>query len=159
MILIYSTIVVFGTIAIFMRKKVTLTEFYGSVYFGVFWAMFSDLLVDKYDLYYFFKPKVFDLHTLWILLAIYPFAAMMIINWFPFHKSLLKMISYIVAWSIFSTFYEWLSLRSGILIYIHWKLWYSAVLYPFLYSGLILNHNFIRWIKKKGPVSHLQSPK
>jgi len=152
MLFLYCSILIFSAIAIFMKKKLQATIYYGSVCFGVFWAALSDFFVDHYKIYYFFKNDYTDFKTLLVLIGIYPFAAMIIVNWFPYNGSKIRMVVYIFAWSLFSTFYEWLSLQSGILHYEKWKLWHSAVLYPFLYTLLILNVYFIMWLRKRDPL-------
>jgi hypothetical protein len=150
MLTLYFSVFVFNLIAILMKKRLRAFEYYGSIYFGIFWANVVDRFTDKYHMYYFFENINFiSFRTLWVLLGIYPAATMIIINWYPFNKTWFKKILYILAWSVFSTFYEWLSLKSGFLHYQNWKLWHSALLYPFLYSGLMLNLYFIRWLYKK----------
>lgn len=48
-----------------------------------------------------------------------------------------KLAIYLAAWTIFSLFYEWLSLRFGFLNYSRgWSMWYSIPTYPI--SALIL---------------------
>jgi hypothetical protein len=152
MLTLCISVFVFNTLAILMLKHLSALEYYGSVFFGIFWAETSDRFADKYNLYYFFQPKLIEAQTFLILLGVYPAATMMIINWFPYRKSRTNKALYILAWSLFSVFYEWLSLKSGFLHYVHWKLWYSALSYPFLYSGLMFNLYFIRWLNKKSPI-------
>jgi hypothetical protein len=152
MLTLCISVFVFNTLAILMLKKISALEYYGSIFFGIFLADISDRFADKYNLYYFFQPKVVETQTFLILLGVYPAASMMIINWFPYRESRTNKALYILAWSLFSVIYEWLALESGFLHYVHWKLWYSALSYPFLYSGLMLNLYFIRWLNKKSPI-------
>jgi hypothetical protein len=152
MLTIYISVFIFNTAAFLMKKRLRAFEYYGSILFGIFCAEISDRFADRFDLYYFFNSKLIEVQTFWVLLGIYPAATMLIINWYPYKKTWFKKALYILAWSLFSTFYEWLSLKSGFLHYEHWKLWYSAILYPFLYSGLLLNLYFIRWLIKKSPI-------
>jgi hypothetical protein len=151
MLTIYISVFIFNTVAFLMKKRLSPFEYYGSIFFGIFCAEISDRFADRFELYYFFKPKIIEFQTFWVLFGIYPAATLLIINGYPYKKSRIKKALYILAWSIFSTFYEWLSLKSGFLHYVHWKLWYSAILYPFLYTGLLLNLYFIRWLTKKPP--------
>jgi hypothetical protein len=151
MFFLYISVIVFNLVTILMKKRLSSFEYYGSIFFGVFCAEISDRFADKYNLYYFFNPKVIEVQTFWILLGIYPAATMMIINWFPYGKTWTIKVLYILAWSLFSVFFEWLFLKNGFLHNVHWKLWYSALSYPFLYSGLMLNLYFIRLLNKKRP--------
>jgi hypothetical protein len=146
---LYTTVVIFNLIAILMRKNLTPIEYYSTILFGLFNSEIADRFTDKYDAYYFFDPWFIELESLWVLLGIYPAAAMIIVNWFPYNGSKYKKLLYLLGWSVFSSFYEWLSLKAGFLHYHHWKLWYSAILYPFLYSTLFLNLRFVKWITQK----------
>jgi hypothetical protein len=152
MLFLYISVIVFNLVAILMKKRLSSLEYYSSIFFGIFCAEISDRFADKYNLYCFFQPKVIEVQTFLILLGIYPAATMLIMNWFPYRKSWTNKALYILAWSLFSVFYEWLCIKNGFLHYVHWKLWYSALSYPFLYSGLMLNLYFIRWLNKKSPI-------
>ena len=152
MLTLYISVFVFNVVAIFMKKRLSSFEYYGSIFFGIFVAELTDRFTEWNNTYYFFKPSKIVLKSLWVMLGIYPAAIMLIINWYPYNKSWSKKVLYILAWSAFSTFFEWISLKSGYLHYTTWKLWYSAIMYPFMYSGLILNVYFIRWLNKKAPL-------
>ncbi len=149
MLTIYITILIFNLVVFFMKKKLSPLICSSCIYFAIFWAEISDRFTDRYNLYYFFYPNVIELQSFWILLGIYPAATMMIINWFPYQKSWIYKMGYILLWSLFSLFYEWLTLKSGILHYEHWKLWMSAIVYPIIYSALILHVYFLEWLNKK----------
>jgi hypothetical protein len=149
MFTIYLSILIFNLVAIFMKKKLNPLLYYACIYFAVLWAEVSDRFADKYDLYYFFNPKIIEFQKFWILLGIYPAATMIIINWFPYRKSWKHKAVYILSWSLFSIFYEWLSLSSGFLHYNRWKLWQSTIVYPIIFSALILNVYFLKWMNRK----------
>jgi hypothetical protein len=61
MVTLYISVFVFSTLAILMKKHLSALEYYGSIYFGVFWAELSDRFADKYNYYYFFQPKVIEI--------------------------------------------------------------------------------------------------
>jgi hypothetical protein len=148
MLNIYISVLIFNLVATFMKKKLSPLLFYACIYFAIFWAEVSDRFADKYKLYYFFNPKVIEVQTFWILLGIYPAATMIIINWFPYRKSWTRKAVYILAWSLFSTLYEWMSLRTGFLHYDYWKLWYSGIVYPFIFSALMFNVYLLNWMNR-----------
>lgn len=148
--ILYISVIVFNLVAILMRKKLLPIEYYGTIFFGLFTAGLTDRFTDRYDMYFFFDPWFVEVESLWIMFGIYPAAAMMIVNWYPYNGSWYKKGLYLLAWSIFSTFYEWISLKAGFLHYHHWKLWYSAISYPFIYSLLLINLKFFRRLEKKG---------
>jgi hypothetical protein len=146
---LYTSVVIFNLIAILMKKKLTPIEFYCTILFGLFNSEVADRFTDKYDAYWFFDPWFIELESLWVLFGIYPAAAMIIVNWYPYNGSIYKKLLYFLGLTVFSSFYEWLSLKAGFFHYHHWKLWYSVILYPFLYSTLFLNLWFVRWISHK----------
>ncbi|MDP1442536.1 CBO0543 family protein [Priestia megaterium] len=149
-VILYISVIIFNLIALRMKKKLEWIDYYASIFFGLFAAELADRFTDKYDMYGFFNPYFIEVKTLWVLLGIYPAATMMIINWYPYSRSWIKKIFYIIGWSIFSTFYEYLSLKAGFLYHHKWNLWYSAFSYPFLYAMLFLNLRFFHWLKEKG---------
>ncbi|AIE61752.1 CBO0543 family protein [Bacillus methanolicus] len=144
---LYVSIVVFNLTAFLMKKNLRPIEYYASIFWGLFCSEIADCFAYKYDMYGFFDPYFLDAKTLLIVLGIYPAATMLIINWYPFNRSFIIKFFYIIVWSVFSTFYEWLTLKMGYLYHHHWNLWLSAVSYPFLYAALLGNLKFIRWLE------------
>lgn len=148
MLFLYVSVAAFNLIAILMRKGLAPVEYYCTIFFGLFTSGIVDRFTDKYDIYYFFDPYFIDAKTLWVVFGIYPAAAMMIVNWYPYHANRYKQFLYLLGWAAFSTLFEWSFLKAGYLHYHHWELWYSAVSYPFLYYLLILNLRFLRWLNR-----------
>lgn len=149
-IVIAATILLFNAIAIFMRKRVKISEIYATVTF----ALLMDLLVDVYASFRlkawgFFQVEKAEFSVIFIIFGIYPAAAAMVINWFPYQSVWWVKLGYLLGWAFFSTAYEWLTLRVGILWHIHWNLLYSFVMYPFIYYMLIVHVRLYRWIKQK----------
>jgi len=146
---LWSTILLFNSIAFIMKKKINGYVYYTTIYFGLFFAVMFDKLTDKYKTYGFFQAGIIDPKELSVIFGIYPATAMMIINWFPYKRSFAYKTAYILGWSAFSTFYQWLATISGFFQPQNWKLWYSALLYPLIYGILILHVYFIHWLFKK----------
>jgi hypothetical protein len=48
----------------------------------------------------------------------------------------------------FFILYEWLCLKMGFLYHKNWNIWLSAISYPFLYTLLLGNLKFIRWLDR-----------
>jgi hypothetical protein len=64
---------------------------------------------------------------------------------FPYGRRATQKIIYIFAVTIICLSYELLSLKTGFFYYNTWKLWYSALCYPFLLSIIALN----LWLSRK----------
>lgn len=70
------------------------------------------------------------------------------LNFFPFKKTLLHKIYYVLVWSIFSIIFEWFTLKTGFFYYNEWKIWYSGLLYPLIFLSLVLNMKFVKRINQ-----------
>ncbi|MFC0274705.1 CBO0543 family protein [Metabacillus herbersteinensis] len=66
------------------------------------------------------------------------------LNYYPTDKNIRNKIIYIATWSVFAVVFEKFYLWSGTFYYNGWKLWYSAILYPFLYLSLYLCLRYVR---------------
>jgi hypothetical protein len=146
---LYVSIVVFNLTAFLMKKNLRPIEYYASIFWGLFIADLADRFTDKYNMYGFFESYFIDVKTLLVILGIYPAATMLIINWYPFNRTLINKVFYILCWSVFSALFEWLSLKFGFLYHKKWNIWISAISYPFLYGMLLCNLKFIRWLEHK----------
>jgi hypothetical protein len=149
-IVLFITICVFNIIVIFMPKRLKISELYATVVFG----LFVDVLVDTYmgfafKAWGFFNVEKAEFTALLIILGIYPAAAAMIINCYPYKGNRWLKFAYLMSWSIFSTAYEWMSLKLGIIWHIHWNLFYSFVMYPIIFFMLIAHVRMYRWIKRR----------
>lgn len=146
---LYTSIILFNAAAFLMKKHLRGIEYYASIFWGLFFSNLADRFTDKYNMYGFFGSYFVDLKTLLIIFGIYPAATMLIINWFPFNRSIAKKIMYILFWSLFSILFEWLSIKAGFLYHHKWNLWLSAATYPIIYFLLIANVKFIHWLEKR----------
>lgn len=140
------TILIFNSIAFLMRKRLKFSELYATVTFALVADTLSDLYASfNFKAWGFFEPAKAELTTMFIILGIYPAAAAMIINWYPYESAWWKKIIYLMCWSVFSTAYEWLTLVTGILWHKNWNLFYSFLIYPFIYYMLIVHIRIYRW--------------
>jgi hypothetical protein len=144
-IVLIITILLFNTTSFFMRKRLSYSELYSTVLF----ALVACSIADGYASFHFkawgfFEVEKVEFSALLIVLGIYPGAAAMIINWYPYASSWWKKFTYLMGWAIFSTLYEWLTLVVGILWHIKWNLFYSFLIYPFIYYMLIIHVRIYR---------------
>jgi hypothetical protein len=73
---------------------------------------------------------------------------MIFLSFFPFGNSFLTKMIYIVFWEFGLLLYECFTLLPSPIGYFHygwWKLWYSALLNPFLLLSVVF---FYKWIRK-----------
>ncbi len=103
--------------------------------FTIAFQMLFDIIIEfKYQAYWYFDKGI-DLfgflgHTLLI-----PPVNIMLLNWFPFHTSLIKKSMFIIAWTFAIMIYEILASLPepwGFFHYGWWKLWYEIIALPIL---------------------------
>lgn len=137
MILQLISVVIVIAIIIFMKKHLSLDECFFLYIFGVgFYNTVNIFTNIKYELYGYFKKGV-DFDYLPSMFILYPLLTIIISNYFPYNKGWFKKIMYILMWVIISTIYEYIALHTEYLYYNHWKLWYSIIVYPFLFSIIL----------------------
>ncbi|CAG7646587.1 hypothetical protein PAESOLCIP111_05197 [Paenibacillus solanacearum] len=149
-ILIFGTMAITLPIALFMKKNISAAEMYVTLIFGLFVQSVVDVFASFHFLAWgFYEVPIAELKSLWTILGVYPLFASMIINWFPYEQSWWKKTIYLLSWSIFSTTYEWLYVKIGIIWHMNWNLFRSFLLYPFFYYLLILHLRFFRILRSK----------
>ncbi|WP_010098645.1 CBO0543 family protein [Ornithinibacillus scapharcae] len=131
----------FTAIAYLIRKRITYVEMYTTSLFSIVFQLIVDMILEfKYNYYGYFEYGV-DYLTFIVIFLIYPPLNIIYLNYFPLENSHWKKLLYIILWCAFSIGYEYLSVRYGFFYYENWKLWYSAIIYPFVY--LIITLNFL----------------
>jgi hypothetical protein len=146
MILLITMTVVFILCLIFLPKRIPIIEIYTTALFSTFLAALADVFLDvKLDLYGFFNKGV-DWEYILIFLIIYPVWGFVVMNYYPFHKSVLSKLIYIAIWTFITGLCEYVALHTVAYYYNGWKLLYSILCYPFIYFLLVLNVRFTRKI-------------
>jgi hypothetical protein len=145
------SIIVFNSILYFIPKRLSKLEMVTTAIFAMFFSILVDVYLDvKYLLYWYFTKEV-DWAWLIPLFGTYPALDIIFLNFFPWRSHMSRNFFYIFCWSIFATIYEWVVVNIGqILHYGVWKLWYSAVLYPIIFSLLMGYLILIRKLKDGG---------
>lgn len=148
---LFLSVILFNVVAIKAKPVLKPIEAFAVVTTCLLISEIHDRWTDVlHTSYGFFKPHVMDWQTLIIIVGIYPAAAYLILTWFPYGKSFFKKIMYILAWSIFSVAFEWSYHAIGYEYFTGgWKLWYSAIYYPFVYYAMFLLLKCIRYIGNK----------
>ena len=145
MVFAYSTMTIIFFLAIFVPKRISFIEIYSTFFFAYWLGITTDIILDfKYNLYG-YESNGIQLTCLVFVTTIYFSVNTLFLDFFPYNKSLLKRILYILLWSIFSIAYESTLVHTGFFYYKGWRWWYSALLYPILFSVLRLN---LFWVQK-----------
>lgn len=149
MLFLILTVILFNLFALFMPKRMSMIEIITTCLFALHLQTIFDVYLDlKYGWYGYFQ-KGADWGTLIFVYGIYPAINLIYLNYFPGGKSWMRKTLYIAAWSIFALIYEVLFLWSGTFYYNGWKLWYSAICYPFLLIALYLFHQYVLHLLKR----------
>jgi len=131
-----------------MPKRISFFEMYTTSLFSTVLQLITDIYLEfKFNLYWYFNPGI-DYITLWVVFWIYPSVNIIFLNFYPASKKFSTSLYYILGWTLFALAYEWTALNTGFFHYNGWKLWYSALIYPVLYSLLLINWKIIRWLHR-----------
>jgi hypothetical protein len=103
------------------------------------------LLATPFKLYYFSDNRTYELSGALFHLIMYPCASLLFLfgydKWKLYGK---KTVWYILFWTGFSVFFEWISVKNHALTYTGWKLYYSIPTYPISAVLLIVLFRFIK---------------
>ncbi|MFD2680309.1 CBO0543 family protein [Bacillus seohaeanensis] len=145
MLFAYTTISILFLLAVFTPKKIAGIEIYSTFFFAYWLGITCDIIFDLTYHLYGYVAEGAQLTSVCFITVIYFSVNTLFLNSFPYNKSILAKIVYILAWSIFATIYESIAVNTAFFYYNGWKLWYSAVLYPIIFTSLVLN---LLWVRK-----------
>ncbi|NRD80182.1 hypothetical protein HPT25_22880 [Bacillus sp. BRMEA1] len=138
------TAIVFNTVFLFMPKKLTAIEIFSTCMFAIVLQDNVDIYLDlKLDWYGYFT-KGTQWQTLIAIFGIYPAVNAIFLNYYQCTRNVAQKFWYIISCSAFAVFYEWLAVKSGYFYHNQWKLWYSAIVYPFLFLLLLVVLKLVR---------------
>lgn len=147
MIGLISGIIIFNIIAFKTNKKLKANQIVQIWTFTMSFQMaFDCFIIVKYHGYWYFQRETIELSEFLPHMLLVPPVNMMFLNWFPYKTQIPKQIIYIVLFVVAIILYEALTLLPEPWGYFNngwWKLWYSAILDPFL---LLILLGFYKWI-------------
>ena len=146
--LIIIIFIIFNIIAFVIPKNINKIEIYATCFFAFSYGLITDLILDLHYHLYGYIHKGFDWGGLLSTFLYFPSISYLFLNFFPFKKRFLHKIYYVLGWSIFSIIFEWFTLKTGFFYYNEWKIWYSGLLYPLIFSSLVLNMKFVKRINQ-----------
>ncbi len=148
-ILVFVFFTFLNLFILFMRKRLTKMEIYATAIFALLFGITTDVVLDLHYNVYGYFDKGFQWKKLLALFMYFPATNLLFLNYYPWNKSFLKRLLYFLVWTLFSITFEWLSLKTYFFYYNGWKLWYSGVLYPFIFLTLLINLKFIQRINDR----------
>ncbi|OLS40699.1 hypothetical protein BTR25_07315 [Bacillus sp. MRMR6] len=148
-IFVYTTSIVFVLVAYKIPKKMKLYEMYATSIFATLFGLLVDtVLAVKYKLYILDKPGI-QIPPLVGQVIFYFTTSIILLNLFPFNKPVKWKLVYILCFSFLTVAFEFISYKFGLIKYNEWKIWYSALCYPFLILFLLLNFRFFQWLVRR----------
>lgn len=145
MLVLAATVFVLLLVSIFMPKTLTPAEYYFTTLFAFIFNVTTDLIVNlQWNLYTYFHIGI-DFGEYLIIYVIGPCTNIIFLNYYPQKRGFPLKAAYILGWSLFSIFYEvFIGLPSGMIVYYHWKWWYSALAYPPIFIALAVHWRLMR---------------
>ena len=142
--LVYLAFGIFNIAAFLIPKKLSKIEIYANSFFAFTYGVTIDMILDlHYNLYGYFEPG-FQWLGLFAIFLYFPSISILFLNLYPSKSNKGKKILYIFAWTVFSLAFEWFCLHTKFYYLNGWKLWYSAISYPIIFSILLLNLKLVR---------------
>ncbi|MEH7443669.1 hypothetical protein V7201_15260 [Bacillus sp. JJ1122] len=103
------------------------------------------LIATPFNMYYFGDNPTYELSGALFHLFMYPCASLIFLYIYDkFELYGKKTAWYILCWTGFALFYEWICVKNNALIYTGWKLQYSIPVYPAAAIALILFFHFVK---------------
>ncbi|MBM6618708.1 CBO0543 family protein [Bacillus suaedaesalsae] len=148
-VFIYTTSVLIVVAAFFIPKKIKLYELYTTSIFATLFGLLVDtVLAVKYKTYVLDKPGI-QIPPLIGQVVLYFCTNILLLNFYPFNKPLKWRILYVLFFTLLTVVFEFTAYIFGFIKYNEWKIWYSALSYPFLIYFLLLHYKFFLWLVKK----------
>ncbi|SFA81277.1 hypothetical protein SAMN05216312_101641 [Cohnella sp. OV330] len=141
----YASAVVAIAALIFSPRRLTKREIYITYFVMIALTIYTDLffglVLDQYD---FINPDV-SASDLILQISLPPTAGVLALNFMP--SGVKRFIGYLILVVALALLFEWLSLRTGYLVYKGWSLYYSLVVYVI---GLLFLRWHLRFIRSEG---------
>ena len=148
-IFVLISCIVFTLVAYLIPKKMKPYETYATSLFAALFGLFIDcILALKYKFYVLDEPGI-QIPPLIGQVVLYSTTSAILLNLFPYEKSLKSKVIYILGFTLLTVAYEFVCYKVGFIKYHEWKIWYSALSYPFFIAFLIWHYQFFQRMVKK----------
>lgn len=143
---VYIASFIFALVAYIIPKKMKLYEIYATSLFATLFGLLVDtVLAVKYKFYVLDKTGI-QIPPLIGQVILYWSTSIILLNFFPFGKQIKWKVVYILCFTLLTVAFEFISFKFGLIKYNEWKIWYSALCYPFLIYFLVLHYKFFQWL-------------
>lgn len=103
------------------------------------------LVGSPFNLYYFSDNETYEPSALIVHFTQYSCSSLLFLYFYDKWKLRgMKLVAYILIWTVISVIYEWICLVNKVLTYTGWKLIYSIPTYPISSLLLIMVYHFIQ---------------
>lgn len=141
--------IILAITSFYIPKRIGKIEIYATSFFAYAYGITTDMVLDlHYNLYGYFQEG-FQWSGLFGVILYFPLVSFCFLNFYPAENKLIKKATYLLFWCIFSIIFEWICVQTEFFYYNGWKLWYSALLYPLIFSVLIYNLKWVQSIMKR----------
>lgn len=145
-------VILFNTLAFIAVKRLTKSKMVHMWVFTILFHLFVDLFLGlKYQAYWYFNRGI-EWSDVPAIILLSPPAVLMFLDRYPFYSLFFKRLLYILLWSLMIVVFEAFSLLPepwGFFRYGWWKLEYSALVYPVLFSIILFYYKWICRTEKK----------
>ncbi|KKK33577.1 hypothetical protein WQ57_23440 [Mesobacillus campisalis] len=143
MAFVYIVAALIAVFVWFMPKRLSRPE----IYFLWIFVSYVEIVVDLtlgtiLGLYHFAQDPEVSPEALFVKMIMAPLFGIVFANYMP--EKWKSFIPYWLLWVVLSTFFEWLTIKSGYLTYKGWELWYSFLFYIIAIPIMRWNVRFIR---------------
>lgn len=139
----------FSTVACFIPKRIKRYEQYTTAVFATALGLVVDMILAvKLKLYVLDKPGV-QYTPLIAQIVLYFTSSIIVLNFFPFNKSILRKLAYVSGATALTLLFEAAAYMTGFIKYYKWSIGYSALCYPFLILLLVGHHRFFQWLSRR----------
>lgn len=136
-------------VAYIIPKKMKPYEIYTTSIFATLFGLLVDtVLAVKYKLYVLDRPGI-QIPPLIGQVVLYFSTSIILLNLYPYDKPIKWKAGYILGFTFCTLVFEFISYKAGFIKYHEWKIWYSALSYPFLICFLVLHYHFFQWLVKR----------
>jgi hypothetical protein len=147
--LVYLAFAIFNIVAYLVPKRLSRIEIYATSFFAFTYGITVDMILDlNYNLYGYFEEG-FQWLGLLAIIMYFPAINILFLNHYPLKSNKGKKLIYIIAWTVLSLTFEWFCQHTKFFYYNGWKLLYSAIAYPMIFSILLLNLKLVRRLDKQ----------
>jgi hypothetical protein len=148
-IFVFITSFILALVAYVIPKKLKPYETYATSLFAALFGLLVDsVLAIKYKFYVLDQPGI-QIPPLIGQVILYSATNIIILNLYPVDKLVKWKALFILGIAISAILFEMLSFRFGFIKYNEWKMWHSALSYPFLIYFLVLHFRFFQWLVKR----------